>query len=180
MTTRMILTIAFLAVFAAFTAISTPRAAALPGVPSNESDLAAIKKNGAAFSAAWNKHDVKALAALWAKDGDLIDPWGVTSVGRENVEKFFAEQHNGAGKLAKSTYELKADSVRFITPDVALEDWQVVLTGLSDKDGKAMGPMMHHVVLVWKKEGGKWEIAAARPGMPEAMAGAPSSATPTK
>src|SRR5438552_14053874 len=32
-----------------------------------------IKARGDAFAAAWNKHDPKAMAALWAADGDLID-----------------------------------------------------------------------------------------------------------
>ena len=64
--------------------------AAAPAASTPDDDIAAIKKNTAAFQAAWNKHDTKALAALWATDGDLIDPWGVTSVGRDAVEKFFA------------------------------------------------------------------------------------------
>jgi uncharacterized protein (TIGR02246 family) len=160
MSTRTILTLLALLPIAAFIA------AAAPARPSGDDDIAAIKKNTAAFTAAWNKHDAKALAALWAKDGDLIDPWGVTSVGRDAVEKFFAEQHTGNGKLAHSGYDNKSDSVRLITPDVAIEDWQVVLTGLSDPSGKPLGPQMHHVVIIHKKDAGHWLIAAARPGVP--------------
>jgi uncharacterized protein (TIGR02246 family) len=140
--------------------------AAAPARPGPDDEIAAIKKNTVAFGKAWNNHDAKAIAGLWAKDGDLIDPWGVTSVGREAVEKFFAQEHAGTGKLSQSTYDVKADSVRLITSDVAMEDWQVVLTGLSGPDGKAMGPQMHRVVVVLKKDGGRWQIAAARPGIP--------------
>jgi len=129
-------------------------------------DLAAIKQNTTDFKAAWNKHDAKAIAALWAADGDLIDPWGRTSVGRESVAKFFAGEHTGTGGLAKCTFDIKKDSPRLITPDVCVEDWEVVLTGLASKDGKPMDPQFHRVVIVSKKEGGKWLFAAARPGIP--------------
>ena len=61
--------------------------AAAPARPSPDDEVAAIKKNSATFAAAWNKHDAKALAALWAKDGDLIDPWGATSNSRDAVQK---------------------------------------------------------------------------------------------
>jgi uncharacterized protein (TIGR02246 family) len=146
-------------------------AAAPAPSPSPADDIAAIKKNTKDFEAAWNRHDAKALAALWAKDGDLIDPAGVTSVGREAVEKFFTEQYaggsgGGAGKLAKVTYSNKKDSVRLVSADVAIEDWEVVLTGLIAEDGKAMGPHFHRVVIVSMREGGSWRIAAARPGLP--------------
>jgi uncharacterized protein (TIGR02246 family) len=143
-------------------------------------DTALVQKNAKDFEAAWNKHDVKALAGIWAKDGDLIDPWGVHSRGREEVEKFFTGEHTGAGQLAKSTYNLRKDSTRFITPDVALSDWDVVITGLSGSDGTAMGPMFHRVVVISKKEGNDWKVAAARPGLPhvEGQKGTTTPATP--
>ncbi len=129
-------------------------------------ETAAVKKTATDFQAAWNKHDAKALGAFWAKDGDLIDPMGKLSTGNAEVEKFFAGEHS-TGPLAKSTFDLKKDTVRFITPDVALSDWDVVLTGLAGPDGTASGPMFHRVVVISKKEGGTWKIAAARPGVPQ-------------
>ena len=129
-------------------------------------DSAAIKKSSAEFQAAWNKHDPKAIAAFWAADGDLIDPWGKTSVGREEVEKFFVGEHTGAGALAKSTYELRKDSVRMISSDVAIEDWEVVITGVAPPEAAAPLPaQFHRVVIIRKKEGGRWPIVAARPGL---------------
>jgi uncharacterized protein (TIGR02246 family) len=142
-----------------------------------EDDTAAIKQTTKDFQAAWAKHDPKALAALWAKDGDLIDPWGISSSGREGVEKFFAEQHT-TGPLAKTTYEVKKDTVRMITPDVAVQDWEVMIGGLPKSDGTLEGPLFHRVTIVEKKEGGSWKIAAARPTMPmpEAAATTPPKA----
>jgi uncharacterized protein (TIGR02246 family) len=135
-------------------------------------ETAKIKKNTTDFQAAWNKHDPKAIAAFWAKDGDLIDPQGVPSVGSAEVEKFFTQKHTGTGDLAKSTFDITKDSVRFITPDVALEDWDVTITGVIGPDGMAMGPMIHRVVVISKKEGSGWKIAAARPEALRPAAGA--------
>ncbi|MBL0927805.1 MAG: SgcJ/EcaC family oxidoreductase [Phycisphaerales bacterium] len=152
-----------LSIFAVLALIAAVFTAAGP-VPAD--DIAAIKKNTAAFQAAWNAHNAKGVAALWATDGDLIDPWGATSVGREAVEKFFSEQYTEGGKLARCMYDNRKDSVRLISADVAIQDWEVVLRGLSGPDGKPMGPQFHRVVLVVKKEKGEWRIAAARPGIP--------------
>jgi uncharacterized protein (TIGR02246 family) len=148
-----------------------PVAAFLLGAGGGD-DTAAIKKCTADFQVVWNKHDVKALAAHWAKDGDLIDPWGKTSVGRAEVEKFFTGEHTGKGALAHCTYEVKKDSIRMITPDVAMEDWEVVLSGLQPEGAPApLPPQFHRVAVVLKKEGGAWLIAAARPGIPSPVDG---------
>jgi uncharacterized protein (TIGR02246 family) len=146
-------------------------------------DMSAIKQATTDFGTAWNKHDAKAIAACWAKDGDLIDPAGKKMSGQEAVEKYFAEEHTGKGALAHCTFELKSDSVRLITPDVSLEDWDVVLTGLTPEGAPApIGPQTHRVVVIRKKEGGKWPIAAARPGVPQPAGdgGAPMMPPPMK
>jgi uncharacterized protein (TIGR02246 family) len=144
-------------------------------------ETAAVKKTGADFAAAWNKHDSKAVAALWAKDGDLIDPAGKMATGSAEVEKFFAERFAAGGELATVSFDLKKDSVRFITPEVALSDWDVVLTGFAGPDGKPAGPMFHRVVVISKKDGGNWKVEAARPGIPQPEgAKAPEKTKPAK
>ncbi len=167
MNKRMILTALAFASLAAF---------ALAAAPRGDDDIAAIRKSSADFESAWNKHDPKVIAVFWATDGDLIDPWGKTAVGRAAVESFFVGEHTGDGALAKSTYDLKKDTVRLISPDVAVEDWEVVLTGVTPPDSTApLGPQFHRVVIVRKKDGGQWLIAAARPGLlePVTEVGAP-------
>lgn len=130
-------------------------------------DTAAIKKSTQDFQTTWNTHDPKAIAALWAKDGDLIDPWGKTAVGRDAVEKFFTGEHTGKGPLAHCTFDVKKDAIRMLSPDLSLEDWEVVLTGLQPEGAPAPLPaQFHRVVVIKKKDGDKWLIAAARPGLP--------------
>jgi uncharacterized protein (TIGR02246 family) len=131
-------------------------------------ETAAIRKSSADFAAAWNKHDPKAIAAFWATDGDLIDPDGKASVGRAEVEKYFTAEHTGNGGLAHCTLETKKDSVRMLAADIALEDWDVILTGLKPEGAPAPLPaQFHRVVVIKKKVGDTWQIEAARPGVPQ-------------
>ena len=62
-------------------------------------------------------------------------PDGKIEADAQAVEKFFTEQYAPTGPFAKSTFDLKKDTVRFITPDVALSDWEVVVTGSTQPDG---------------------------------------------
>ena len=128
-----------------------------------EEDTAAIKKRAADFVAAWGKHDAKGLAAVWAEDGDLINPWGRKASGRAEVEKLFTDEQTGQGPMRESAFKLSAETVRFPTADVAVSDWQVTISGAYGPDG-AKGPAMDFLVpVVWRKTGGTWSIYSARP-----------------
>ena len=155
--TILFLGVASLCTFAlAFTAV--PRAS---GADSGE---AAVKKHTADFVAAWTMHDPKAMAALWAEDGDLLDPWGHMGKGRTGVEKIFTDDQTGKGPLRDSTFELTGESVRFPTPDVAVDDWEVSISGSYGPDGsKQPAPMRFHCTSILKKVGGAWMIYAQRP-----------------
>jgi uncharacterized protein (TIGR02246 family) len=124
-------------------------------------DEASIRKFGLDFAAAWNKHDSKAMAAFWAEDGDLINPFGRAAKGRAEVEKLFHDEQ--AGPMAGTTYATTLSSVRFLTPDVALSDWEIVVTGMRGPDGSAGAPFKPHVFIVLARKGGQWLTAAARP-----------------
>jgi uncharacterized protein (TIGR02246 family) len=129
-------------------------------------DTAQVKKITTDFKEAWNKHDAKAVAALWARDGDLICPDGKISPDAQAVEKFFTDEYGASGMMRTANLDIRKDVVRFITPDVALSDLDCVVTGVKDSAGTDAGPMVNHVTVISKKEGGGWKIAAARPQMP--------------
>jgi uncharacterized protein (TIGR02246 family) len=120
----------------------------------------AIKERVAGFVTAWNQHDVKAMAACWAEDGDLINPFGRTAKGRDEVEKLFTDEHGGVMK--QSTNEMKVESARMVG-DVTLVDVDCTITGMHDAEGKELPVMKLHVFLVMKEKDGKWMIEAARP-----------------
>jgi uncharacterized protein (TIGR02246 family) len=113
-----------------------------------------------AFTAAWNKHDTTAMAAMWAIDGDHLEPDGRLAKGREAVSKLFAAQHDSVFK--KTTLKLTLDDVWFITGDVALIDGNYEVTGAVLPDGTAIPPRKGHLTSVLMKEQDRWWIAASR------------------
>jgi uncharacterized protein (TIGR02246 family) len=83
-------------------------------------DEAAIRKSDEAYVEAYNNRDAKALAALWSPEAVYIDPeTGNECVGREEIEKEFA--HTFAD-LKDAKLEVKVESIRFLSPNVAVEN----------------------------------------------------------
>jgi uncharacterized protein (TIGR02246 family) len=124
-------------------------------------DEAAIRKASADFVAAWNRHDAKAMAALFAEDGDIINPSGRAARGRAEVEKLFTEEH--AAVMKGSTYVLTKGDVRLLGPTTAVSDWESEITGMSGPQGEALPPFKHHVTIVYVKKGALWMAAVGRP-----------------
>lgn len=119
----------------------------------------AIRKRLSEFAATWGKHDAKGLAAHWAPDGDLVNPWLRHARGRAEVEKLFADEHTTVFK--STTYAMKPAAIRFLGPDVALVDWDADIQGVTTPDGKPL-PLPHHVTLVMQKKDGQWWTVSAR------------------
>jgi uncharacterized protein (TIGR02246 family) len=83
-------------------------------------DEAAIRKSDEAYVEAYNKHDAKALAALWSPEAVYVDPeTGDEFVGREEIEKEFADTFSD---IKDAKLEVKADSIKFFSPNVAVEN----------------------------------------------------------
>src|SRR5688572_17663078 len=59
------------------------------------------KKRLNQFQAAWNKDDTAAMAAMWAEDGTLINPFGTAAQGRDAVTKIFVDEHSGLFKATE-------------------------------------------------------------------------------
>ena len=126
-----------------------------------------------AFVTAWNKHDPKAMAAGWAPDGDLINPFGRWAAGRAEVEKLFSDEHTTVMK--GSTYSLNNFKARFPSPAIGYADWDGEITGMQSQDGAAIPPFKHHVAALFAKKAGHWWIVAARAMAFLPPPGAPSS-----
>lgn len=113
------------------------------------------------FASAWNKHDPKALAEFWTKDGDLLSPWTAqVYVGRSDIEKHFAEEHSDGMKDSK--IKLDIENVRLIDPDTAFVDMDLTISGMKVADEEA-APFHSHGVFLFVKNDGKWKILVARP-----------------
>jgi uncharacterized protein (TIGR02246 family) len=123
-------------------------------------DETAVRDHCASFVAAWNRHDPKAMAATWAVDGSLINPFGRAGENRAEIEKILTEEHNVA--MRGTTYTAATVAVRFVAPTVAVTDWSSEITGMHDPTGAALPPFKHHVLAVVVKKDGQWTMQLVR------------------
>lgn len=83
-------------------------------------DEAAIRKTVESYAETYNGHDAKALAAFWSPDAVYTNrATGAQVTGRDEIEKQFAAMFE---QDKQSKLELNTQSVRFISPNVAVED----------------------------------------------------------
>jgi uncharacterized protein (TIGR02246 family) len=117
-------------------------------------DKEAIFNNAKAFVGAFESGDAKALAAFWAQDGDYVDLAGRRLQGRPAIEDAFKEffTENKDLKL-----RIDVNSVRFVTPDTAIEDG---VTSLIPPDGTP--PNQARYTNVHVKRDGQWVLQSVR------------------
>jgi uncharacterized protein (TIGR02246 family) len=120
----------------------------------------AIQERIDEFTNAWNEHNPERMAALWAEDGDLINPFGHEAKGREQVRQLFAEEQ--AGPMRQSRHEMRVDSVRMVG-DLALVDLKSTVTGIRGPDDREFPPLNLHIFNVMTRRDGEWMIISARP-----------------
>jgi len=113
-------------------------------VPSPDA-MKAAREQTAAYVAAFNKGDAKALAAMYAEDAQYDTEDGALIAGRPAVQKGLAKffTQNKDAKL-----DVRIDSARFLTPDVLIEK------GIS-----TIGDESTRYVCNYVKKDGKWLIS---------------------
>ena len=120
--------------------------------PSPEEE--AIRKTGETYVVAFSEGDAKSAARHFSTDAEYVDAQGIVYEGRQAIEDlltaFFAN-HPGC-KL-----QLAIDSLRFISPGVAVEDGVTTLTTSKDSE-----PTVFQYTAVHVKDGGKWLTASVR------------------
>lgn len=119
----------------------------------SKDDEQTIRKSAEAYSAAYNKGDVEGIMAQWSADAEYVDEAGKVTRGRAAIAanmKKSIEAHKG--------YKLKltVQSLRFLKPDVALEDG---LASLIHGHGSAE---TGRYLAVWTKTDGKWLLSSVR------------------
>lgn len=131
---------------------------------SSTKDEEAIKKSAADFAAAWNKNDAKAIAMLFAEDGDFVNPEGRMSKGRAGIEKNYTEVFATTFKGTKFTSTV--DLIRFVKPDVAISDGTYEIVGAHGPDGKEMPPIKGLYTIFGVKKNDKWWMVSGRAMVP--------------
>jgi uncharacterized protein (TIGR02246 family) len=170
---RQLLTIVALMCLAVTAVAQTPAVRSGAGVLKSDTvNEEVIRKLYGQFVAAWNKHDPKAMAAMWVEDGDDVEPDGNVAKGRGDVEKLLAMEH--ASVMKNTKLKLTIDSVWFITAKVALVDGTYEVTGIVAPDGKELPPRKGRLSSILLQERDKWWIAASRLMIPSKLPWRPS------
>jgi uncharacterized protein (TIGR02246 family) len=129
-------------------------AAFLGGIASTRADQAedeaAIRKSVESYTEAFNKQDAKALAQHWSPEAVYTNPLsGESVVGREGIEQQFADIF---AQLKGAKLESKVESVRFISPNVAVEQGAARVVPTEGKPTESTYSAVH------VKRDGKWLI----------------------
>ncbi|HTA49767.1 MAG TPA: SgcJ/EcaC family oxidoreductase [Verrucomicrobiae bacterium] len=128
----------------------------LAGQTGEEADEHAIRAVIDRFMDAWNRHDAKSFAAVFAEDADFTNVRGVGATGRANIESFHAPMF--ATIFSKSHQEYTGIKTRFIRPDVASVDVRWKMTGTTDPQGNLRPEREGLLNFVMVKNAGRWEI----------------------
>lgn len=158
-------------------AVGALSGAAIAAPAAKASDEAGIKAAAAEFATTWDKHDPKALTALFTPDATVINPWGRIAKGSAEIEKLFADEHGATGMLKGTTQAITVTMWRPMGTAWAFVDADTDLTNVKMPDGK-MGAIKGHAVLTMTKKGGKWLMADVRPYMFAPAPAAPKAAAP--
>ena len=135
-----------------FTPITLPMATA----QNVEHDRQAIRAVMDRFMDAWNRHDAKAFAAVFAEDADFTNWRGEGASGRSKIEEFHAPMFRTIFKNSHQSYvDIK---VRFVRPDVGAVDVRWEMTGATDAQGSPRPPRQGLLNFVMAKNDGEWQI----------------------
>jgi creatinine amidohydrolase len=125
-------------------------------------DERSIRSLGDALTLHWRNADAAQLASLWAQEGDMVHPDGVTERGREVIRAnraalFIRQEYRG------SRHPVTIGSIRCVSGDVAVADGKWEMGGVTDTSGNALPTFEGLLTLVARRvtEGG-WLVEAYR------------------
>jgi uncharacterized protein (TIGR02246 family) len=141
-------------------------------------DEDAVKETVAAFVAAFNKGDAKAVAALFTDEGSIVNVFGMEMAGKAVIEKELTTQF--AGPLKGVTNTVTPTKIVTVAPNFAVGDADLEIAGMKTPDGKALPAIKARGTGVFVKQKGKWLFAAARGYVHVPPPGAPPAGTVKK
>jgi uncharacterized protein (TIGR02246 family) len=131
--------------------IAQEKLAKLDGeTPQRQADEAAVREASQAFARAFEKGDAKAIGAFFTEEGEYVDEDGKPIQGRAALKKayesFFA-------KRPELKVESKADAVRFVGKDAAVEN------GTFTVRAKNSPPDSSRYSTLYVRQDGRWLMA---------------------
>jgi len=136
-----------------------PRAAGASAAVS--ADEKQIRQGVTAFVQFYNAHRAEELAGLFAADGRMVFRDGTEVNGRDEIRQSFADAFAATPRVAISVV---VDSIRFLTPDVAVEEGSTSLF----PDGETLTSRGRYTVVHLKK-GGRWQMQSVRVAEEESL-----------
>ena len=123
------------------------------------SDEAEIRQTVMGLQEAWNGHDMKAFANLFAEDADFVNVAGAWWKGGAEIEQKHRDSH--ATIFRDSTLSIEQVDVRFLTTDIAIAHVLTALVGQKMTDGTVVSRRRALLTQVLQKQDGKWLIVAS-------------------
>ncbi len=129
-----------------------------PDGRAQSADDAAIKVFQTRQADAWNRHDAKAYAALFAQDGDAVNVLGWWWHGRAQIEQKLSVAF--AGIFRNSHLTITAVSVRQLDGALAVAYVRWEMHGAKAPPGASAPPRQGIQLQVLRKAGGSWQIVS--------------------
>jgi uncharacterized protein (TIGR02246 family) len=123
----------------------------------SDDETAPIRQVIDEFLAAFNRHDARAWAMPFGKDGDFTNVSGLTRHGEKEVEERFQKLFATSLKDAHRTVTVR--HIRFVKPDVVAADAEWALTGSRATDGSENPVRKGIFTWVMVKKDGRWMFA---------------------
>jgi len=135
--------------------VSIPPAGATPDRQADEAAIRDVVQTRQ--QQAWNQHDAKAYAALFAEEGDVVNVVGWWWKGRKEIENKLTDAF--AFVFRESTLTITQVDTRFLMPEVAVAHTRWTMTGAKTPP-TIPEPREGIQTIVLQKVGEKWMIAA--------------------
>jgi len=112
------------------------------------------------FIDAWNRHDMKAFAALFSAEAHFVNVVGIWWKNQDEIEAAHAATH---GTIFKHSHlEGEVSSVQSIAPEVVAVHVTWTLTGALAPDGVPAGMREGILLLILTIEEARWRIRVAQ------------------
>lgn len=131
----------------------------------------AIKSTWSRFSNAWQRGDVREVAAVFDPDGDhrLLAGGGRVVQGRPQLEQAFARAFAHRAGNCHRTLQCALTSVRFLQSDMAIVDGTLTFGPRVEAQGRALPAGDEPFTAVMRRHDQGWSIAACRAGSLQAQ-----------
>jgi uncharacterized protein (TIGR02246 family) len=114
----------------------------------------------ALFADAWNRHDVTALARLFAADADFVNIVGIWWQDRRAIEEAHAFAHRTF--FRDSRLQIDQVAVKQLRPDLATVHSTWTLFGQEEPDGSVGRPRRGILLFVASLEDAGWLVRTAQ------------------